>query len=240
MKAETKGKIKGMIAGSIATALIVGGGVIAAQRSKKIEVFYDDIQLYVDGFKVNPTDANGTKVEPFIYNGTTYLPVRAVGKAIGKDVTWDGQKKIVYLGDVPGQSENWLTQCPPYQTSGRMTKYTSENGKYFVMSGKKYTDGYVSDTPGKAYALFNLNGKYNKFEFTVGHVDSDNRQLTASLNIYLDGKIAYSTKLYPTDLARRISIPLNGALQMKIDLSHSYDMMSNSGSDYGIAEGRFE
>ena len=75
MKTETKGKLKGAVAGFLAAALLVGGGVFAAQRSEMIEVFYDDIEIVVDGQKIEPKDANGNAVQPFIYNGTTYLPV---------------------------------------------------------------------------------------------------------------------------------------------------------------------
>ena len=35
-----------------------------------------------------------------IYNGTTYLPVRAVAKAFNKEVYWDGPDYTVYLGDM--------------------------------------------------------------------------------------------------------------------------------------------
>ena len=62
---------------------------------------YDNIKLVIDGATITPKDANGSTVEPFIYNGTTYLPVRAVGNALGKQVSWDGKTKTVYLGDAP-------------------------------------------------------------------------------------------------------------------------------------------
>jgi hypothetical protein len=34
----------------------------------------------IDGVTITPKDVTGNVVDPFIYNGTTYLPVRAVGK----------------------------------------------------------------------------------------------------------------------------------------------------------------
>lgn len=34
--------------------------------------------FFVIGVKIEPKDATGETVEPFIYNGTTYLPVRAI------------------------------------------------------------------------------------------------------------------------------------------------------------------
>ena len=237
MKCETKAKIKGIVAGSLATALLVGGGVFAAQRSEMIEVFYDDIEIVVDGQKIEPKDANGNAVQPFIYNGTTYLPVRAVGNAINKKVDWDGVDKVVYLGAKPGEESLWLEQCPPYQTRG-WTKYTLADNKFFTMSGNNYTNGYVSNIDGTSQALFNLNGKYNKFEFTVGHIDGTN-EFNATMNIFLDGTIAYTTTLSYEELARKITIPLEGALQMKIEIKHSSSTTKLNGH-YGISEGKFE
>ena len=235
MKTETKGKIKGAIAGFLAAVTLVGGGVFAAQRSEMIEVFYDDIEIYVDGQKVDPKDANGQSVQPFIYNGTTYLPVRAVGNAIGKEVAWDGVEKVVYLGAKPGEDTLWLEQCPPYQTRS-WTKYTLAENKYFTMSGKKYSNGYISELNGTSQALFNLNGKYNSFEFTVGHIDGAPEQ-NATLNVFIDGTIAYTTTLKYDELARRITIPLNGALQMKIEITDTDDYYK--AAKYGISEGKF-
>ncbi len=64
-------------------------------------VTYRDIKIVVDGNEIIPTDANGNPVEPFIIDGTTYLPVRAVANAFGKEVGWDDATNTVYLGVQP-------------------------------------------------------------------------------------------------------------------------------------------
>ncbi|MDR0294671.1 MAG: copper amine oxidase N-terminal domain-containing protein, partial [Prevotellaceae bacterium] len=70
--------------------LLLASPGLADPIKKNIEVSYNNIQLIIDGTKITPKDVNGNIVEPFIYNGTTYLPVRAVGEALGKTVDWDG------------------------------------------------------------------------------------------------------------------------------------------------------
>lgn len=92
-------RLQGLVVGLLVGATITGGFVFAKSGSETIEAFYNDIKIYVDGVKIEPKDADGKGVEPFIYNGTTYLPVRAVGEAIGKKVTWDGTTQSVYLGE---------------------------------------------------------------------------------------------------------------------------------------------
>jgi len=92
-----KKEIKGFIAGIITTVLL-SSVVFAAPVGKSITAFYNGIKIYIDGDKITPKDGNGKIVEPFIYEGTTYLPVRAVAEALGKQVSWDGNSNTVYLG----------------------------------------------------------------------------------------------------------------------------------------------
>ena len=235
-----KEKLKGIAIGLLMGVLLTGGISYAASRSETIDVFYDNIKIFIDGEELDPRDGDGEKVEPFIYNGTTYLPVRAVGQAVGKSVEWDGVEKVVYLGAKPGNVENWLDVCGPYQYKG-CKEYRLTNNEYFTMSGKKYTNGYTMylwNPAGTAEALYNLDGRFNSVSFTVGHID-DTTRADAKLNVYLDGIIAYTKDLKYDDLAQKVTIPLNGALQMKIELV-SEEPLNTYDLYYGISEGKFE
>lgn len=92
-----KEKVKGFIAGTITTVLITST-VFAAPVGKTIKAYFNGIKIYIDGDKIIPKDGNGKVVEPFIYDGTTYLPVRAVSEALGKQVAWDEKVNTVYIG----------------------------------------------------------------------------------------------------------------------------------------------
>ena len=46
-------------------------------------------------------DINGNIVHPLVYNGTTYLPVRAIAELVGEPVDWDAATRTVHLGVVP-------------------------------------------------------------------------------------------------------------------------------------------
>ncbi len=236
-----KKRMQGFLAGALATTIIGCVPTIAKDAYETIQVKYDNIRIFMDGEEVQPKDANGNTVEPFIYNGTTYLPVRAVGTAIGKEVSWDGVEKVVYLGAKPGNVENWLDVCGPYQYQ-RGEEYRLTENEYFTMSGKKYTNGFVLNPiatatgSNKANALFNLNGEYSSVSFTMGHIDGTKTD-KAKLNIYIDGLIEYTADLDPESVAKTITIPLDGALQMKIEVIGSD---YNSSGDWGFSEGVFE
>ncbi len=67
---------------------------------KEIVVAYRSLNIIVDNQNVKfGYDSAGNPIEPFIYNGTTYLPVRAVAEALGKDVAWDDSTGTIFIGD---------------------------------------------------------------------------------------------------------------------------------------------
>ncbi len=97
---KTKKNFTMFIAGFVCAAAVFSGiPSFASSIFKTIEVAYQDIKIYMDGNLIQSKDATGAVVEPFIYNGTTYLPVRAIGNAFGKSVEWDGRTNSIYLGE---------------------------------------------------------------------------------------------------------------------------------------------
>ena len=68
----------------------------AAMTGKDISVF-TGVRIFVDGRELQPIDVKGNEVEAFIYEGTTYVPLRAVGEALGAEVSWDKESKTVYV-----------------------------------------------------------------------------------------------------------------------------------------------
>ena len=91
-------KLKYTIAGALIAALVFGMAVpaMAALVRSTVEV-YTGLNIVIDGTRFEPRDARGNRVTPFIYNGTTYLPVRAIGEAFGVLVHWDDATNSVFL-----------------------------------------------------------------------------------------------------------------------------------------------
>lgn len=61
-----------------------------------------NITVKLDGEAQTLLDAQGNRVYPITYNGTTYLPVRAVAGLVGLDVDWDQATQTVLLGKTKG------------------------------------------------------------------------------------------------------------------------------------------
>ncbi len=86
------------LAGMLTMALLFGtAGSAYAAYQKQATLNYNSIRITLDGQPLIPKDAAGQTVEPFIIDGTTYLPVRAVGQALGLGVDWDGHTNTVIL-----------------------------------------------------------------------------------------------------------------------------------------------
>lgn len=206
MKLPNLHRIRDFGAGAITTALVLGLLIPAgaAMTSKTIQVL-TGAEIYVDGVELNPTDANGKPVETFIYNGTTYVPLRAVSQSLGKAVNWDGENQRVYIGEAPGMKQYLLNVCPPYETDNWYS-----TPAIITMAGQKYANGCRL-----GMALFNLNGKYDTLSFDVGHVDNT-RMNNSTLYIYLDGELAFSLDLASEMMPQHYEVKLHGALQMKM------------------------
>ncbi len=89
---------KSFVIGAIAGVMIAGSSVFAITGAVQKTLEYNDIKITLNGQEISPTDANGAYVEPFTIDGTTYLPVRAIGNALGLSVNWDDETKTVVLG----------------------------------------------------------------------------------------------------------------------------------------------
>lgn len=172
-----------------------------------------DVKVYVNDASIDAGDTHGNP-EAFIYNGTTYIAAKAVSLSLGENVKWDGSTRSVYIGKHEGASAYLLNVCPPYQESCLRTPATVS------MAGKQYANCfYLGDYSWQGdgcWALFNLNGKYDTLKFVAGHMDGHD-MYSGSINIYLDGELALSVELDGEMLPEEYVLPLNGALQMKIE-----------------------
>lgn len=90
--------IKKLIA-SVTCLIMLSASAVFAEDTKTHENNNTDIQIVIDGEKLTPKDVNGKIVHPFLLDGTTYLPARAVSEALGQAVEWDGLNRIVYIGE---------------------------------------------------------------------------------------------------------------------------------------------
>ena len=212
-----KKTLNGYVIGFLTASLLVTGIGYAANTTTLYNVLVEGVKIVVDGQKINPTDANGNTVEPIIYNGTTYLPVRAVANAIGKAVYWDGPNYTVYLGNMDGKLE--------YPTV--MLKDMDSISDDFVIAGD-LVDNYGNQY-GSALAKmyinsqtyeYLLNMKYSRFKCTLFIPEGTFYDENAVITIMADGKQIYSSPVMDkTSRPVYIDVDVTGCNDFKIETS---------------------
>lgn len=171
-----KDMIKGFILGACTLALFASvGTAFASGKLTSINVVKGGIKLYVDGKLVKPTDSDGKEVEPFIYEGTTYLPLRALSNALTnyqKPVTWDSDTSTIYVGQAPVAAQTDITELEPYSRNAHVYKGSDEQASFQILDkkftpfnrleGSKHPDGVVSWVSDKARYTYMLKSNYSQ------------------------------------------------------------------------------
>ena len=157
--------------------ITIGAG--ASNGLQEIKAYLNsNITVKMDGEAQTFLDAKGSRVYPITYQGTTYLPVRAVGNLVGLGVEWDQATRTILLGD-PEEGVDLIEAYKPY------TKYGTSGNDQFIQNSDKMniTVGGVDlshwicfDYHGWTDRLrtmsFNLGGKYTSLTFKV-YADKD-------------------------------------------------------------------
>lgn len=140
-------RMKDVCLGATVAALVMGAAPAAYAKvaNMDIPVMFNNIKIVVDGKELK------TDKEPFIYEGTTYLPVRAVGEAVGKNVTWDAASKTVILGETEQKEQEKEPEQPEEATSdddSRLGKLDSKpstnvNNMKIQCTGVRESAGYI-------------------------------------------------------------------------------------------------
>lgn len=142
------------------TSLLVFALIATAYAAyeKSATLYYNDISVTLDGQKIALKDANGSTVDPFIVDGTTYLPIRAVANALDLNVDWNSQTKTVLLSHKAKAQSSSSSQ--PSGNSGSVV-YPVHLYSYDmkVYLGKLVTNEYDTDS------IWNPYGEYgSKYE----------------------------------------------------------------------------
>lgn len=129
-----KNNVKKFICGTTMGILLLTQSITVFADTKKISVSYPGISIYVN------KDYKNSEKEPFMYEGTTYVPLRFVSENLGATVSWDGDTNSIYIvntGEVSSSGSDTKTS-----TSGSTTKTLEVN----YSDIKVYVDGELKSS----------------------------------------------------------------------------------------------
>lgn len=99
--------MKKFVAGFLCCAILMSGMTVFAEGvTKTIDAVFGQVKLVVDGKAVDK--------ETLLYDGTTYVPLRAAAEALGKEVSYDDASNTAYIGGEPSTQQ---TNKEPAQNS---------------------------------------------------------------------------------------------------------------------------
>lgn len=206
----------------LAAVLFVAAAVpaYAAMTGKSIDV-YTGVRIFVNGRELHPADVKGNELETFIYEGTTYVPLRAVSEALGAEVTWNAEGKNVYVNTegIGGLPEDRVAKYdagsgPMVYTCGPMdlsSQYCTAHldGFTVVDSRIAFCDPYYVDVV-RLYELYTI---------ITGTVKSSERgYFLCYANCYdEDGALIRSDKIYYEGIEENVPFKIRYPLDVPAD-----------------------
>ena len=160
--------MKRMRTAVIAAVLLGVLAVGAAAASGIQQILVDlrpDITVEVDGMARTMTDKNGKTVYPISYDGTTYLPVRALGEILGQTVEWDSATQTVIM------TEKVLEPAALYPTVDDLEKGMTRSEK--AIDGLTPADTYVERAKQYAALVGDLDDLRAGLDALVEETNSD-------------------------------------------------------------------
>ncbi len=159
----------------LATVLVVGivTGVVATDLVHDIKAqLRADFTVVIDGDEKEFKNVNGERVYPILYEGTTYLPVRAIGEIMEKTVYWYEDDKRIELKNnysTVTDADVIVTDVKPDEIVQKNEEKNKDKNKETVSA-----DGIIKKEKAKEIALKKANFKLSDVTFIKAELDKEN------------------------------------------------------------------
>ncbi len=84
------------LAGERTTSTSSGSAATGRKQEVTVQV-RPDFNIVIDGTERQFTTSSGKSIYPLLYDGSTYLPLRAIGQIMNKTVAWNQNNKTITL-----------------------------------------------------------------------------------------------------------------------------------------------
>ena len=175
----------------------------AANTYRKTIAVTSGVNVEFNNEAIDMTDANDKAVEAFIYNGTTYVPIRAVSNAFGADIGYDRNTQTISIYD-------------DFSTEVAAVAYGMNN----ILTG--YSEAMFV---GLAYVT---GGEQESIQNMMDNMQTSNANMQSTLK-YLSSDDGYNTCIGLLDDA---VAKYNSAIASFNTAAQTYERYVQNGSDY--------
>lgn len=183
----------------VVLALLVGATVIvaASEQLKTISAYLNcGVTVKYDGEAQTMYDANGAQVYPITYNGTTYLPARAIAAMFGIGVNWDGPSNTVLLGagavntspEIVGNYNGYTVTQLPYLANGITINSASFTTTKATLNVTNNSGSAIGGNSTVAYTCYDEHG--NLIKTSTFYLENMNDGESAVVSFVFDKKTA--------------------------------------------------
>lgn len=245
MNVRTRTKLRYACSGMILGGVLFSGLSYAAS-STSIGVNFLPLKFFVDGVEKRMPDSQ----KGFVYQGTTYVPLRFVAESLGKQVGYDGPTYSVYVGKQKEGTVTYLEEMKTHTSDNNggepITSFTTNTGAQFnhgyFLAGSSFGGSGNTYGYGLGNYLINtylLNGNYKSFEAYIapsskwnGKAKTDN---IGSVKIYADDKVVYTSGAVASDLTEPlvVRLDLTGVLNLRVEL-----LQNQEDSEMGLLDAK--
>jgi hypothetical protein len=164
------------------TVLLILGCMVpagfASGTKKMLEAWYMNVKIISGGREVY------TETEPFIVDGTTYVPVRMMADIFNKDIAWDPVNYVITITDKPGSDVGYLNM--QLIMKDNEIKYLEDKIKKLE---EKYSEPDMDDLEDE---LNDDYGKYKNVRFDIT-LSGDEKDITVKIEFdYKKDKTAWN------------------------------------------------
>jgi len=231
---------RGIIIGVIIGMLFSYGIVNASSFTKNLLVYYGIAnKIVINGLDKTPTDTM-----PFVYEGTTYVPLRYISEALGSSVGWEGSTGTIFIGEQPNKNITYLSDLPLYSYDNvtlLRTNNSTDEDKNITSYSYYFPSGYVMKAAGTEYAkgislipnnkaypstdlIFNLNGQYSTLSGVVNYADQwMERAGKDIIKFYVDDILKGQYTIEKGKLPQNFEISVKNGLQLRIEIIRPSD-----------------
>lgn len=156
--------MKKIISLSIIFIMVLSFATLGATQFQNIAVEFNTVNITVGG--------NTVQADNILYNGTTYVPLRAVAEMLGQSVEWNGETNTANINK--DASAFWLAQLMNYADTG----YTTGNDlSSYVVDLEAYRNALIGEFSNRDEIIKGNTEKFTKdFNKLVEWINSDKEQ----------------------------------------------------------------
>lgn len=145
--------------------------VAGSTTTEKITAYINrGISIIIDGQTKTMLDADGNRVYPISYDGTTYVPIRAISELLNAKVSWDSKTGSVVI---ESNCEEKVSLIPNKTVATTYSTLLTDEEKTVVSQGKTYKaeNGVLceivksQDYASKNYIVLPIEDKINSISF---------------------------------------------------------------------------